>query len=193
MPGSGRAVEAPEGCGWTVEETPVGEDVLLYRALKCGAKTTLLAYKPGGDMAELAYERAAWGDDDNMTKGQVMVRFTAADPKDPQATILKIVQAAVEDPAERAKCKVRKAGIDGWPDDVLMVDSLTPQEAARVAEDGPRTAFGPMGLDEDSARFWRIFQGRAWHFDLGQDLYEFDPYSLTLMTKGKDGQWSQVE
>lgn len=36
----GPEIEVPEGCEWQVQETAVGPDVLLYRALKCGASVT---------------------------------------------------------------------------------------------------------------------------------------------------------
>lgn len=189
----GQTDDVPDGCEWAVEETPIDQQVLLYRALKCEGKETRLVYKPGKPLGELVYESAGYGDTEGAMKGQVLVRIAPADAKDVFGSVLKVVLPAVEDPATAAKCHVRKAGIDVWPDDALVVDDLTPTEAEAVAGDGPRTACGPLGLDEDSAAYWRVFQGHGWFFALGQDVAQIDPGSFTLLARDSDGQWSQAQ
>jgi len=188
----GDPLEAPEGCNWIVQETRFAQDVLLYRALKCGAKATRLTFSSGAGLAELAYETAAYGDVENALKGQVLVRVTGSDPADRTADLLRVARDAIDDPAEKAGCSVRNAGIDGWPEDALVVD-VSKAEAEKVGADGPRTACGPFGLDEDSTSYWRVFQGHSWFFQLGQDAAQIDPGSFTLMRKGKNGAWSQAE
>jgi hypothetical protein len=178
----------PESCGWVVQETEFAGDVLLYRALKCGDKTARLAFAGGAQMAELSIEATALGD----SLGKVMVQIASADPAQPTANVLAITRGAMNDPTEAASCEVRKAKIDVWPNDALVVDIST-AAAASIPEDGPRTACGPYGLDEDSSRYWRVFQGFSWFFDFGQDAHEFDIGSFTLMTKDANGKWTQVQ
>lgn len=177
-----------EGCAWVVQETPFADGALLYRALRCGKETAKLAFAGGAQMAELSIEHSALGD----TIGKVLVQVASADPASPTANVQAITRGAMDNPAEAAKCSVRSAGIDVWPSDALVVD-ISAAEAAKITEDGPRTACGPYGLDEDSAKYWRVFQGFSWFFDLGQDALEFDPGSFTLMTKDANGKWVQAE
>jgi len=176
-----------EGCKWVVQESEFAGDVVLYRAMNCGGKTTKLAFAGGAQMAELSIEESAIG----MPHGQVLVRVASSDPANPTANVQSIARGAVDNPSEAARCFVRPAGIDSWPDDALVVD-LPPEEAAKIPEDGPRTACGPYGLDEDSSRFWRVFQGFSWFFDLGQEV-ELDAGSFTLLTKDATGKWVQAE
>ena len=188
----GEAPEAPEGCQWVVQETRFAEDVLLYRAAQCDGKTTRLAYKGGAGLAELAYDTAAYGDPDNVMKGEVVVRVTSADATDKTAALLRVARDAIDDPAEKAGCSVRNARIEGWPRDALVVD-VSETEAAKAPQDEPRAACGPFGLNEDEASYWRVFQGHSWFYQLGQDVLQIDPGSFTLMRKGPDGQWSQTD
>lgn len=188
----GTSPEAPKGCGWIVQETRFGNDVLLYRALQCGAKATRLAYTEGAGMSDLAYDTAAYGDAENALKGEVLVRVTGSDESNKTANLLRIARDGIDNPQESQGCMVRNAGVDVWPADALVVD-VSKAEAAKASPDGPRTACGPFGLNEDESSFWRVFQGHSWFFQLGQDLWQVDPGSFTLLSKGNDGRWSQVE
>lgn len=188
----GEPPEAPEGCEWVVQETRFAEDVLLYRATRCIDKTTRLAFAGGAGMAELSYDTAAYGDAENQLKGEVLVRVAGVDPNNKTAALLRIARQAIDDPNEQAQCTVRNAGIDGWPEDALVVD-VSPAQAATASPDEPRSACGPYGLNEDEASYWRVFQGHSWFFQLGQDALQIDPGSFTLMRKGSDGAWTQVD
>lgn len=188
----GTPPDAPEGCEWTVQETRFADDVLLYRATRCGRKTTRLAFAGGAGLAELSYDTAGYGDAENTLKGQVIVRIAGVDPADKTATLLRVARDAIDDPAQKTACSVRNAGQDFWPSDALVVD-VSAAEAAKAPEGEPRTACGPFGLDQDSSAFWRVFQGHSWFFQLGQDAWQVDPGSFTLMRKGKNGAWSQAE
>lgn len=184
-PAGGAPPAAPQGCDWIVQETQFVEQVLLYRALKCGDKVTKLAFA-AGQMAELSYESGALGD----MGDTIVARIGSIANNDPRATILANARSAITDPAERAKCSVRLANQDGWPSDALVVD-VSPREAARAPADEPRAACGPMGFNGDEASFWRAFQGHVWFFQLGQDLAQIDPGSFTLMKKESSGEWTQ--
>lgn len=185
----GGETEAPDGCSWVVQETEwAAGDVLLYRALQCGKTTAKLSFESGAQQAELRYEASPMG----WPKGTKIVSVFSADPADPTANVLAIARAAMENPKEAAKCSVRPAGYDFWPADALVVD-VSAKEAAKAPKDEPRTACGPYGLDEDSATYWRVFQGFSWFFELGQDMQEFDTRSFTLMTKDANGDWTQAQ
>ena len=188
----GTVPQPPEGCEWVVQETRFADDLLLYRATRCSGKTTRLASAKRAGITELAYETAAYGDPDNALKGEVVVRVVAVDPADRTEAILRTARDAIDDPAVRAACTLRNAAIEGWPDDALVVDDPA-SAAANVASYEPRAACGRFGLDEDASAFWRIFQGQGWFFELGQDAWQIDPGSFTLMTKSPDGGWIQIE
>src|SRR5205085_2204120 len=91
-------------------------------------------------------------------------------------------QKAAAPKTEQASCEVRLAAIDQWPSDALL---LAPNKAARarLPKDEPIAACGPFGVDEDAQTFWRVAQGYAWFFDMGQDTMDFDPASLLLLKK----------
>jgi hypothetical protein len=40
---------------------------------------------------------------------------------------------------------------------------------------------GPYGISDDSSAFWRILGNSAWYFDLGQNVWEVDPGSFTVV------------
>lgn len=191
-PSAGDPPDAPDGCGWIVQETRFEDEALFYRATRCGDKTTRLAFTKGAGMASLAYDSVAFGDAENAMKGQVLARVAGSDSSDRTATLLRIARDAIDDPGQQQACSVRNIRIEGWPEDALVVD-VSASEAAEAPPDEPRSACGPFGLNEDEAAFWRVFQGRSWFFQLGQDVWQVDPASFTLLAKGTDGRWIQVE
>ena len=183
-PKGGREPSLPEGCTWTVNETMLpGDEALLYRAATCKGVTTKLGYSGGAHNASIFYEKSAvFG---ASAKDEAVLSLFGTDP-DPQGALK---QAISELPmSERAKCEIRPAGIDGWPSDAL---EIAPTKAARakMPKDEPITACGKFGLNEDETRYWRIKQGFAWFFKLGQEEPDFDPASMTVIAKNAEGGW----
>lgn len=185
----GKRPDAPEGCEWAVNETEMpGDEVLLYLAASCGKKTTKLAFAGGAHYSDLSYETSALSD--GPPAEGPLVRIAGAEG-DPKQAILALAREAIDNPAEAAKCAVRKADVEGWPADAMVVD-VSAAEAAKSLKDGPRSACGPFGLDEDSASYWRVFNGFSWFYQLGQDQLEIDPGSFTIMSKDEKGEWGQA-
>ncbi len=179
-----------EGCSETMNEAMIadGADALLYRAAVCDGVTTRLDVSVGAHSASVLYaDPAAAGD---VVEGQEVIRLFIADPEDPQAVLRNIMEGLPEE--ERATCEIRPAGIDVWPADALVI-APTAEARAAMPSDEPIAACGEFGIDEDSTTYWRIKQGYAWFFQLGQDTPDFDPGSITMMHKSDDGIWSQAE
>lgn len=178
-------LETPDGCTWTMNETPFAtpDEVLIYRALSCKGVVTTLEYGGGAHSAQLTYKASALYPDSN---GVAPVRIFTSDPADPQLSMRNLIKELPT--PENTECAIRPAGIDGWPADALVI---APTEAAlaKAPKDEPLAACGEFGVDEDAQTFWRISQGYAWYFMLGQDSMDFDPGSISLMQKGADGTW----
>jgi len=180
---------ADEGCEWTVMETqlPAGE-VLLFRGLKCGARETRLEFAGGAHRAELQLAESAFSGRLEEPVTQIYVYTLEGD-------LLKAVadraREATTSPEEAAGCTARPVRIEGWPGDAIIVDVST-AEAAKAPADEPRTACGPLGLNQGEQAFWRAGQGYGWFFSMGQDAFEIDPGSLTVITKGADGRWAAL-
>lgn len=186
-PAIGLITTTPDGCQWVPAETPFpnGEEALVYRVLSCKGVTTALELHGGAHSAALGYASSAlFGD---AAKEQEPVKIFTTDPADPQKAIRDLFESIPE--AERPTCAIEPAGIDGWPKDALVI---RPNAAARdkLPKDGPLAACGPYGVDEDSQTFWRVGQGYAYYFNLGQEEIDFDPGSFVLFVKGADGTWS---
>ncbi|MFM7404096.1 MAG: hypothetical protein ACKO1N_08400 [Erythrobacter sp.] len=176
--------EAPEGCQWQVGEAemPAGE-YLLYHGLKCGERETKLSFSAGARRAVIELTGSAFGDSEALPTELISVYVAEGDPK------AAVLMRAGEDQEDAVKgCVVLDAKDPGLPSDALLVDNPTEAATAKL-EDGPRTACGTMGLDEDSMAFWRVFQGYAWYYNLGQDALEIDPSSLTVLRKDDAGNW----
>jgi hypothetical protein len=185
--------DAPDGCSWTMQETafpfPDSEGVLLFRALSCKGVTSQLEFHGGAHSAALGYVASALYPD--AVKSNVEpVRIFGGPDQDPKAAI-EALKVSIADKAERASCVLEPAGIDVWPHDALVIRPNA-KARAKARKDEPLAACGEFGVDEDSQTFWRVFQGYAWFFSMGQDTMDFDPASFTLMRKGADGSWGQV-
>lgn len=180
--------EIGKDCVWTVNETAMGvaDEAILYRALSCKGVTTKLAYAGGARSASLEIETSALG----AAPGTELVRIFTSDPKDPQASIRFLIADAAA--AERPKCEVQPAGQASWPKDALVIGYKAAFQR-ELKKDGPVSVCGSFGLDQGSQRFWRVQQGYAWFFELGQDTAEIDPATMTLFRKGADGAWAPAE
>ncbi len=167
----------PEGCTAAVNETMmIGDEALVYGAQRCGEAVTKLEFAAGAQTAEISLQGYEG----------VVIRLFGVDP-DPQGAL----KAAIADlpEAARATCEIRPAGIEGWPADALVI-APTAAARAKLPKDEPVAACGPFGLDEDSRSYWRIRQGQAWFFDLGQDDPGFDAPSVTIIAKDASGAWA---
>jgi hypothetical protein len=174
----------PPDCSWTINETMLpGDEALLYRAMTCKGVTTKLAYAGGAHHASISYETSAVFGDGG--KGHDLIQLFGTEP-DPQGALKAEIAALPK--AERANCEIHPAGIDGWPSDALVIGPTKPARA-KISDDGPISACGKYGVDEDATTYWRVKQGFAWFFDLGQDDTDFDPASITVIAKGADGSW----
>jgi len=163
-----------------------GDEAILYRALRCKDVTAQLDYAGGAHSASLTLKTSALG----QPAGAELVRIFTSDPADPQAAIRALIEAAPA--AERPKCEVKPAAFAGWPKDALVITYKAKFAGALHASE-PGAVCGPYGLDEDSTTFWRVHQGYAWFFTLGQDAFEIDPGSIMLLRKNVDGGWVAVE
>lgn len=183
--------KAPEGCIWVINEVGLaGSDYLLYRGLQCDENRTQLEYAPGTPFAELRLTKSAYGPMAEEAYIPVKLRAFQGVPAEgtPADAVTAIVRSTITDPAEARTCSARKADIESWPSDALVVD-LPTAETAKMPLDEIRSACGPYGLDQGSQRYWRVAQGYAWFFDLGQDQPEIDPGSLTVISKADNGQY----
>lgn len=175
----GAQPSAPDGCTWVVNEARVREGALLYRAAKCEKGIATLDFVPGGRMPSFELAVSPYGGRSGRdTVAQVI------DGADGKATILAEARRLIEDPAERARCQVREAKMEDWPADALVVDEVPIPEA-----DGIRSACGELGLDEGAQTFWRVSQGSAWFFRLGQESPVVDAGSFTLVNRDAGGSW----
>ena len=174
-----------EGCAWVANETMLpGDEALLYRAAQCDGVTTQLAFAGGAHSAEISYETSAL--DGAAAAGQVVIRLFGTDPE-PQGAL----QAAIAElpAAEQATCEIRPAGYEGWPADALLI-APTAMARAQLPQDEPLAACGPLGLNENEVNFWRVRQGFAAFYTLGQEQPAFDAYNVVFVAKGADGTWA---
>lgn len=173
-----------ENCTWRVRELMLpGEEALLYRAAICGGVETTLAYAGGARRAELSYETSAiYGD---AARGRVVVALYGTDP-DPQGALnAAIAELSARD---RGSCQIVPAEREGWPTDALLI-APSALARARLFEGRPVVACGPLGIDETKVSYWRVRQGFAWFFDLGDRDPDFDAGNMAIFTRNADGAW----
>jgi hypothetical protein len=176
----GSAAAAPEGCRWTPGEVALSsQEALLYQAARCGSRTAKLAYHPDKPLARFTLTASPYEEPVDST--DVIARMTTAGS---QADLLRIARGFIGNAGERARCQVRRAEMEGWPKDALVIDEVPAPPA-----DGVRSACGELGLDEDAQTFWRLSQGRAWFFHLGQEVPVVDAGSFTLVCKDGNDHW----
>ncbi|MFG1413731.1 hypothetical protein V5G24_21725 [Xanthobacter sp. VTT E-85241] len=186
----GKRPDAPEGCEWVVNETEMpGDEVVLYLAARCGKKTAKLAFAGGAHLSELSYETSALAE--GAPSEEPVVKIGGADQGEPKLAILGVAREAFSTPAEAAKCQVRKANVEGWLADAMVVN-VSAAESAKAPKDEPRSACGSFGYDGGTMSYWRVFQGYSWFYQLGQDQLEIDSGAFTVMTKDDKGEWGQV-
>jgi hypothetical protein len=173
-----------ENCTWSVKELMLpGDEALLYRAATCNGVATTLQYAGGARRAEVSYERSAvYGD---AAKGRVVVALYGTDP-DPLGALK---QAISELPAgDTSACEIVSADREGWPTDAKLI-APSADARAKLFASQPVVACGPLGIDETKVSYWRVRQGFAWFFDLGNRDPDFDAGNMSVFTKSADGTW----
>jgi hypothetical protein len=70
-------------------------------------------------------------------------------------------------------------------------DTLAAANHITQDADNNAGALGDYGYGDD-ADLWRVFQGHAWFFRLGQDVPEIDWRSITLIEPNGEGGWQAV-
>jgi len=173
-----------ENCTWSVKEIMLpGDEALLYRAATCGGVETTLEYAGGAHRAEISYgSSAVYGD---AARGRIVVALYGTDP-DPQGALN---AAIAELPArDRGSCQIVPAEREGWPRDALLI-APSALARARLSEGRPVVACGPQGIDETKVSYWRVRQGFAWFFDLGDRDPDFSAGNMAVFTRNPDGAW----
>ncbi|GIL03276.1 MAG: hypothetical protein BroJett030_31750 [Alphaproteobacteria bacterium] len=185
------------GCKWAINETPFpGGDYLLYYAPECKGRRSLLEFSGGAQFAELAVADSAYAEGAFIPPGYPLVRIADAGQGDARANVLVRARAAIEDPAMKKKCGILPVAETGLPADHIVVGLLPAHRQEKPEYSEPYGAVGlcgPFG-ENDGVSFWRIFQGSAWFFNLGQDAFQdIAPESLTLVTADRKGGWKRAE
>lgn len=181
-------VRTPElaGCTWSVKEIMLpGDEALLYRAASCQGVDTTLAYAAGARRAELSYETSAvYGE---AGKGRVVVALYGIDP-DPQGALK---AAIAELPArDQGSCQITPIEREGWPRDALFI-APSAEAREKLFKGRPVVACGPLGIDETKQRYWRVRQGFAWFFDLGDKDPDIDAGNMAVFAKSANGSWGK--
>lgn len=196
-PAEGADYPPPPECSWTVNDTLIGDGrtALLYRAVSCKGGTTKLAHRvnAAGDDEFFFATSAMYG---APVAGETVITAFAAPPgAEGQAAALARARAVATDKAEAAACEVRPAQAlaPDWPKDAFVIDVTSAFAAKNPKYTEVYAACGPLGIDVGQTTFWRLFQGRAWRFSLGQETPDIDPRSVTLIRKSADGAWAAVE
>ncbi len=174
-----------ENCQWRVNETMLpGNEALLYRAATCGGVETKLGFAGGARSADIAYEQSAVHGE--KAAGRVVIKLFGVDP-DPQGALK---AALTELPAKsKAACEIRLAEHEGKATDVLV---LAPKAdvAAKLSPAEMDGLCGPMGESNQTVRYWRVKQGFAWFFDLGERDPDFDAGNMVVVAKSATGGWA---
>jgi hypothetical protein len=180
---SGPEAESADGCVWVVNEARILDGgALLYRALRCNGRTAQLEFVAGARAASFDLVKSPWGQQEQ--PHTVAIMFDA-EGQDAKAVILAVARRAIEDPAESARCRVRR--LDG--DVAAPADALVVDEVPIPPEDGVRSACGEFGFDGGAQTFWRVSQNTAWFFSLGNDTAPVDAESFTLVRRDAAGRW----
>lgn len=197
----GPAPRLPAGCDWVTNETMIadGSEALLYRAARCRGVTTALSVSIGAESAAVDIATSAL--EGARAEGRTVIRIFTPDSRDPARWVEALARETTADPTRRRRCAIRPAGHPAWPADARVVALEAPHEAAfrrAAAQGGPRAACGPYGLAYGDHAYWRLFQGRAWFFQLGQGAQEqgpaeIDPRSITWILRDPQGGWSAPE
>jgi len=181
----GIALEGPAAnCNWTMQDVGIGDgsEAVVYRAMSCSGVTTTFDYAGGAHSASLSYRTSALGN----PQGREAARIFTADAANPRQAMQSLIDALPS--AERAKCEIQPANVDGWPADALVI-GYNAQAASTLPADQPNAVCGEFGRDDDQVKYWLIRDGNAFFFSLGQDGVDFEPNSFTIFRRSPEGVW----
>jgi hypothetical protein len=170
--------EADAGCDWVLSEVQMIDQVLLYMGQKCGDKTTKLEFSAGAKSAEITLTSSPKAGVLPDGEGMLVARVFTTDGADAKAAVLSRVREAIEDQAESARCVVKTPMRAGWPADAMVVED---PKVIQPKDEVGDSSCGTYGNSPDSSAFWRVIGDYAVHFDLGQDVWEIDPGSFTIV------------
>ena len=195
----GSDMQPLDGCSLAVEEASLpGDQILLYKALRCKGVTTKLEYGGGARFAELSVIVSGYdadtGGNPRLTEPRKLVTIGAVHNGDANTSLLSAAKSAMEARDKANPCKVVSGQPFRFPDDSLLVHTRSAPKQSQN-NDGPGFdggECGPMGYFDDSNAYWRAFGGFVWHFDLGQDIAEIDPGTFTVIERDKADQWQIV-
>lgn len=184
------------GCKPVINDGTIVGQIMIYQAAQCkGGPITL-----EGGFGAHSGSIDVWGggmnpdfDGSYNFDAYSLVTVVSAGPEDPTGAMMRWVREGMEgaDPSYIRKCRPQRVPMLG--PDVWVVDEYAADESPPSA-DGPRSACGPFGYDEDNAAYWRIAHGLAMFFNMGQEAYsDIDANSLTIIAKGPDGQYHPVK
>lgn len=190
-------------CKWAVNETPFptldGPGYLLYYVPECKGRKSLLDYTGGAHYSELTVVDsafAAYSEEPFTPPGYPLVRIADPGEGDVRANLLVRVRSEMEDSAMQPKCGILPTDYTGLPADHIVIGLMPEHRNDKPEYLEPYGAVGlcgPFG-ENDGVSFWRIFQRRAWFFNLGQDAWQdIDAASLTLVTSDGAGGWKRVQ
>jgi len=178
-------------CKAVIAEAPMMGDVALYHAAQCKGgpgkgRPVELEFSGGAHSGSIYVVGGGMETGADRTKefGKLLI----SDPSDPTGSMVRWVretyEAAGASKADASKCRARR--VEGTAD-LWQVDEYTNAQLKTLKTDGPRTACGRYGTDEDSNGYWRIAHGFAFYANFGQDAYQdFDLKTLTVVTKTND-------
>jgi hypothetical protein len=197
---------AGEGCRWVGSEitTPDPDEVFLVMAAQCGEKTAAFELSAGARSASIMLTKSAMFDE--TPEGVEVARvFVVPEGTDGRKMILDMAKQSTTDKKQAAACELRAVNPAApseatYPKDALVVDASAAYKTAtglgRGGEgpaEGAYTACGDWGYTSDGVAYWLIRGGYAFFVNLGQDLPDLDPGTLTVFRKGADGAWGGVE
>jgi hypothetical protein len=181
-----------ESCTWVLNDGWFAGMVMLYRAAECEGRVSRLAGSAGAHMMQLELIESAYGGDGDLfgklaepiPYADVFARFKDSPAADVQARALYGLQGQVP-----ASCAARRMDdvADGY-----LVDVSAAERARQPEDEPPAHLCGDYGYGDD-ADLWRVFQGYAWFFRLGQDAQEIDFRSLTVLEPDGEGGWQAAQ
>ncbi len=175
------------GCKPVINDANFMGHIILYQAAQCKGRPAQLEGGGGAHSASIDL----WGGGfhaDTLEDSVKVATVLAAPANHPTGNLLRWVRDSMAEHYTKAqieRCTPRKEpdeGAEAWVVDEYSLSNLP------TLLDGPRVACGDYGYTQESRAFWRITQGLAMFFNLGQDAAsDIDPLSITFFSQTADG------